>query len=173
MYDLLVEIESVKREDRFASQFAIYDSSAGANLLVGKLPYGVQQKWISRAAKYKKDHSVTFPPFSVLVAFVKYMSTTYNDPAIKIGSSVNPGEQFNQRSSKPINARTVNYKSERAQVVNRKTAVKDSKSGNTVASRETRERNVKRCPIHHASHSLVECNSFKQKTIEARHAFLK
>ncbi|XP_052770823.1 uncharacterized protein LOC128210513 [Mya arenaria] len=171
--DLLLEIQSIKCQARYSTQFSMFDSSAGANLIVTKLPYNMQQKWIVHASRYKKDKSVMFPHFAVLVNFVSDMSKTYNDPAFQLtslGSYDQP--KYSQRPSKVNSPRMSNFKMNRGQVlVNRKTALNDN---NSDVSQKTFESTANvRCPIHHAGHSLLDCNAFKQKTMEARRAFLK
>lgn len=55
--------------------------------------------------------------------------------------------------------------------MNKKNAVKDNKSEGSLKALENLA-NV-RCPIHHAGHSLLECNSFRQKSMEVRGVFLQ
>ena len=43
--------------------FGYFDSSSGIRPIVGKLPYGLQEKWTTRASTYKSRHDVPFPPF--------------------------------------------------------------------------------------------------------------
>jgi hypothetical protein len=44
-----------------------FNSSSGVLPIINKLPYNIQEKWTMRAANYKKQHSVPFPPFSLVL----------------------------------------------------------------------------------------------------------
>ncbi len=55
--------------------------------IVGKLPYNIQEKWISYGSKYKKEHSVAFPPFSVFADFIRSEAKARTDPSFTIFSS--------------------------------------------------------------------------------------
>jgi hypothetical protein len=58
-----------------------FNSSLGVLPIINKLPYNIQKKWTMRAANYKKQHSVPFPPFSLVLNFVKEISKIRNDPS--------------------------------------------------------------------------------------------
>ena len=91
LYDLLdnlPEIESVKENPQYATLLSYYDSSSGVNPIICKLPQPLQNTWVSQAAKYKKYYSVSFPPFSFLVDFIRETSSMKNDPAFQFGGLI-------------------------------------------------------------------------------------
>jgi hypothetical protein len=79
--DILSEILCVKNQDEYSSILAYFDSSAGDKPVFEKLPYSLQEKWTTRAARYKTQHKTSFPPFSFFVDFVAAMSRVKNDPS--------------------------------------------------------------------------------------------
>ncbi|XP_070206193.1 uncharacterized protein [Littorina saxatilis] len=97
--DLLEEILSAKMNPVLAPLFALYDSSTGVNMVVRKLPHHLRQKWVMRAATYKSNHHVPFPPFEFFVDFVKTCATIQNDPAFNLE---------NDKKAKPVLSRKTN-----------------------------------------------------------------
>lgn len=71
--DLFAELEAAKL-DGYLPGLCYLDIAHGVRPIFGKLPYNIQEKWISYGSKYKKEHSVAFPPFSVLVNFYSFRS---------------------------------------------------------------------------------------------------
>lgn len=47
LLDILTEIESAKENEQYATLLSYYDSSSGVNPIIGKLPQGQQEKWVS------------------------------------------------------------------------------------------------------------------------------
>lgn len=78
--DLLCEIESVKENPRYVTLLSYFDASSGVTPVVNKLPH---DKWITHSSRYKTEHSVSFPPFTVLVEFMRKISKVKNDPALQ------------------------------------------------------------------------------------------
>ena len=78
--DLLSEIEYTKENPKFRTLLGYFDSSSGIRPIVGKLPYGLQEKWTTRASTYKSRHDVPFPPFTEFSKFIREMSIVRNDP---------------------------------------------------------------------------------------------
>jgi hypothetical protein len=87
LLDILTEIESVKENPRYAILLSYFDSSSGVTPIINKLPYGLQEKWISQAAKYEKQFDVPFPPFGFLINFIRELSTMKNDPGLQYDCS--------------------------------------------------------------------------------------
>ncbi|XP_056020363.1 uncharacterized protein LOC125680242 [Ostrea edulis] len=83
LLDILTEIESVKENPTYAILLSYFDSSSGVIPIINKLPHGLQEKWVSQAARYKKQFNVPFPPFGFLVNFIRELSTMKNDPALQ------------------------------------------------------------------------------------------
>lgn len=132
---------------------AFLDTARGVNSIVQKLPYSLQETWITRSSKYKQEHNVPFPPFSYFVDFIRYQAKVKNDPSFNISSS----DSALPRQSKP--ALTRNFKD--APVAVRKTSVSPTQD----PSRE--------CPLHKKPHSLSKCRGFREKTLQDRKTFLK
>ena len=82
LVDILCAIESTKGNPQYAALLGYFDSSSGVTPIVNKLPYAMQEKWTYRAAKYKKDHCVTYPPFEFFISFVREICETKNDPGL-------------------------------------------------------------------------------------------
>ena len=154
--DILSEVESIKEVPRYSALLSYYDTSSGINPIVSKLPYNLQTKWMDRALKYKRTHSVTFPPFAFFVEFIREMSTNMNDPGFVFDS----GKQIKEDkvTSHPLKG---NYKMALAA---KKTDVLQQPKHNI-------ERNTT-CPLHKTPHSLNECRGFKLKPTEERKQFL-
>jgi hypothetical protein len=81
LFDLVAEIQFLKNNQLYSSLFASYDSSAGVNPIVSKLPHNIQEKWITEASTYKQRYGAVYPPFSVFVEFLKKTAKTRNDPS--------------------------------------------------------------------------------------------
>lgn len=78
--DILAEIQSTKEDDQYHDLLAYYDTSSGVIPIVRKLPHSLQEKWPSRAVRYKKERKVTFSSFCKFLAFIQEMSQIKNDP---------------------------------------------------------------------------------------------
>ncbi|XP_033759513.1 uncharacterized protein LOC117341759 [Pecten maximus] len=147
--DILSEIESVKEDERYKQMLSFYDTSWGVNPIVAKLPSHLQNKWFTRASRYKIENKKLFPPFSYFVRFIQEMSSTLNDPSFDIHATteeVKPSGTQNKRQDK---------------VFVKKTEV------------DTERKEVK-CPLHESnSHSLNECRNFLRKNIVERRQLLK
>ncbi|RXN30203.1 hypothetical protein ROHU_017834 [Labeo rohita] len=67
--DLLSELQAAK-EDKYLAGLSYLDTSRGIRPIIEKLPYNLQEKWLYLGTRYKHEHFVSFPPFSVLVDFI-------------------------------------------------------------------------------------------------------
>ncbi|PIK50724.1 hypothetical protein BSL78_12362 [Apostichopus japonicus] len=63
------------------------DTHRGVNPIVEKLPYGLQERWMSRGFKYKIEHNVPFPPFRVFAEFVRQQAKVRNDPSFALNQA--------------------------------------------------------------------------------------
>jgi hypothetical protein len=79
--DLVGEIASVKEQLQYRILFGYFDSSTGINPIVAKLPWSLQEKWVTEASRYNRQQGSTFPPFSVFVKFIQETAQTRNDPS--------------------------------------------------------------------------------------------
>lgn len=146
--DILAEIQSIKEEDQYHELLAYYDTSSCVIPIVKKLPYSLQEKWTSRAVRYKKDREVTFPPFCEFLAFIQEMSQIKNDPGFMY--------DVNNNKEKLSSTGTQN----RLRVHVKKT--EDTR--NQVKGYTDSELN---CILHtNAKHALSEWNAFRAKSIE-------
>lgn len=164
--DLLRELESAKLEG-YLPGLVYLDTSRGVNPIVEKLPYALQEKWMSLGSMYKMQNQVQFPPFSFFVDFVVREAQIRNDPSFTLSSS----STIAVKSGNPVKS----YASSRGQVSSHKTEI------TTVATTKPTETTSKssnldvyrQCPIHRKPHPLKRCRAFRAKTMEERKAFLK
>ncbi|KAK0155064.1 hypothetical protein N1851_002629 [Merluccius polli] len=84
--DILLKLECAK-EDGALPGLSYLDTARGVRQIVEKLPYNLQERWISVGSKYKEDYRVSFPPFSVFSKFVQQQAKIKNDPSFTIFTS--------------------------------------------------------------------------------------
>ncbi|VDH90793.1 Hypothetical predicted protein [Mytilus galloprovincialis] len=89
LYDILCEIQFVKNNPQYSQVLAYYDSSTGVNQIVNCLPHNLQEKWSTEAIKYKKRHSMLYPPFSFFVDFTYDMAKWRTDPSFQFAPQTN------------------------------------------------------------------------------------
>lgn len=147
LVDTLSEVEAIKLDKMFTKQMSFYDTSEGILPIVHKLPFNVQEKWETRAALYKQKHNDDFPPFSEFLRFIEEICKIKNDPGLTCCST-----QFDKTSSQNV------------RVSCRKTEVNVDLSD---------PQEYIRCPIHKASHSLLDCRAFKTKSLVERKKIVK
>ncbi|KAK2838870.1 hypothetical protein Q7C36_013684 [Tachysurus vachellii] len=87
--DLLLELQLAKAEG-YSPGLVFLDTAHGVNPIVEKLPYFLQERWISHASKYKVDYDATFPPFSTFSTFVREQARIRNDPSFSFLSAAQP-----------------------------------------------------------------------------------
>lgn len=163
--DILSEIESVMEDPKYETLLSYFNSSMGVLPIVNKLPTSLQNKWTSRASKYKKRHTVSFPPFTEFCDFIREQSTMMNDPGLVCTpasvsrlDTTNNTSYNKQNSHKPAGTKQI------SSVTVRKTQI-DNTSANTSST--------PLCPIHETKHSLNDCRGFRKKTITQRKQFLR
>lgn len=83
--DLMKELESAKLGGCLPG-LAILDTSRAVKPIVEKLPYGLQEKWMTQGSLYKLEHHVQFPPFSFFTYFVCREAHGRNDPSFTLSS---------------------------------------------------------------------------------------
>ncbi|XP_038155640.1 uncharacterized protein LOC119792876 [Cyprinodon tularosa] len=84
--DLMLELEAAKL-DGYLPGLSYLDTSRGIQPIVNKLPYNLQEKWMTYGSKYKRDHGVSFPPFTVFANFIRAEAKTRTDPSFTLHSS--------------------------------------------------------------------------------------
>lgn len=82
--DLVSEIAAVKEQPQYSILFGYFDSSTGINPIASKLPWNLQDKWVTEASRFKSQNGSTFPPFSVFVKFIHDTARTRNDPSFSL-----------------------------------------------------------------------------------------
>ncbi|KAL7878880.1 hypothetical protein AOLI_G00098540 [Acnodon oligacanthus] len=160
--DLLLELQAAKADGDLLG-LTYLDTPRGINPVVHKLPFYLQEKWLSLGSKYKEEHNVSYPPFSYLVEFVSHQTKIRNDPS----SSLQTVQEELLGQSK----RT--YKQDHRRIVAvHKTEIP---SNSTPAESKSKKKAdpAKHCLLHNKPHPLPKCRGFREKPIEERKAFLK
>ncbi|XP_046580120.1 uncharacterized protein LOC124287661 [Haliotis rubra] len=145
--DLLMEIESLKANDKYSSLLSYFDTSSGVNPIVQKLPYGLQEKWSNHAFGYKQQHNVPYPPFSVLVNFIHGICLQKNDPS------------FHYDISSSVDHPKVKASATTTQIRTRRTDIN--------------RQDTPMCPLHNSRHSINDCKAFQDKPYQDKISFLK
>ncbi|XP_077127869.1 uncharacterized protein LOC143783349 [Ranitomeya variabilis] len=160
--DLLKEVQVAKYEDDLQG-LAFLDTARGVNPIVQKLPYNLQERWLTHGSTYKYKHSVPFPPFSVVVDFIHQQVRIRNDPSFDFAMPY-------ATPSPPANPR-------RTSVAVHKTYVSSPGSNYRSAGCSQSETKVqdpdKQCPLHQKPHPLLKCRAFRGKSMPDRRSFLK
>ncbi|XP_041429818.1 uncharacterized protein LOC121397278 [Xenopus laevis] len=162
--DLLMELQAAKDEGDFPG-LAVLDTARGINSIVQKLPFSLQERWITQGSNYKELHHVHFPPFSFFVNFVTQQAKRRNDPGFILAPQSSDGQRLERNQHK--------YATQRTPVLVRKTDI----SSATPSQKEPIDPKMadltQGCPIHHKPHSLLKCRGFRAKPLEERKTFLK
>ena len=141
LHDILAEILSLKSELKLQPPLSYFDTSAEINLVVSKLPPGIQSKWRDKSSAYKQRNGLVYPPFSFSVEFIRNIARTYNDPGFKFDA----GADYHPRD-------TPTYR-KKVKVTAKKTAIDGS---------------YLKCVIYTSNHPLNECRSFREKKFAER-----
>ena len=147
--DLLLELEAAKL-DGYLPGLSYLDTSRGVHPIVEKLLYNLQDKWLSFGSKFKRDHKVSFPPFSVFVDFVCTEAKARTDPSFNFTTSTAPSDR-RERSDR-YNRPSIS--------VHKMTVSPPRKSGGEKKLVDL----GKLCPIHEKPHPLRKCRGFREKT---------
>ena len=160
LHDIVSEIESLKGESQHSQLLSYFDTSAGVSPIVSKLPYNLQEKWISCASDYKRKYHVSFPPFSVFAKFLRSVAKLRNDPSF---FHDNPPQK---ESTVPASK----VKSAPGKSVQQATVKK------TEAEAQDPPKSMEKkyyCPYHNSDqHSLNYCRNFRFLPLSDRKMFL-
>lgn len=158
--DMLMELESAKTGGHLPG-LAILDTARGVNPIIEKLPFNLQERWITHGAKYKEDYHVSFPPFGFFVRFICDQARIRNDPSFLLSKQSHPKqEKYSGVSTKiPVSVR----KTEVLATVSRTNQPPEQKIMDP----------SKQCPIHNKPHPLSKCRGFRGKTLDERKTYLK
>ena len=96
LVDILSEVESAMVNPSCSTLLSYFNSSSGVSPIVSKIPYSLQDKWVTRASTYKHARDVSYPPFTIFIKFIKEMCEIRNDPAF----SQSMNNQANNKQSK-------------------------------------------------------------------------
>lgn len=157
--DLLMELQAAKSEGAFPG-LACLDTARGISSIVQKLPFNLQERWMMLGYMFKRQHGVSFPPFSVLVDFVSDQARMRNDPSFLPPPQAEHTKQDFSRGGN------------RASVSVHKTDIPPDNPTSTDVKKVDIDP-AKMCPIHKKPHPLHKCRSFREKSYEERKAFLK
>ena len=156
--DLLSEILGAK-EDGYLTGLSYLDTSRGISPITEKLPFGLQEKWMSAGSRFKEENNGQFPPFEYFCRFVCYEAKKRNDPSFMLTGSAANSIKPERPALKKFNDRnlSVNKTDVAAIKINKRTNVDPTKI----------------CPVHDKPHSLQDCRAFRNKPLDERKAFLK
>ncbi|XP_057705631.1 uncharacterized protein LOC130923721 [Corythoichthys intestinalis] len=154
--DLLLELSYAKSES-YLPGLSFLDTPRGINPIVEKLPYGLQESWVTQGTKYKRENGAVYPPFSYFVRFVNDYAEMRTDPSFMLQCSnvINPR----------VDKTSVRRDKYRVPLAVNKIEISPAKL--------TAPDPDKQCPIHQKPHSLVKCRGFRMKTLDERKNILK
>ncbi|KAL0151744.1 hypothetical protein M9458_052970 [Cirrhinus mrigala] len=162
--DILLELEYAK-EGGYLPGLAYLDTSRGVNPILEKLPFSLQEKWISQGSKYKECNHVPYPPFTFFSQFIRSEAKTRNDPSFMISQAHYSGPTKTERPTRYNNKVPVSV---------RKTDVFSEAKAAPTGSVEKRAMDPDRlCPLHNKPHALRKCRTFRSKPIEERKTYLR
>ncbi|KAL2082436.1 hypothetical protein ACEWY4_022254 [Coilia grayii] len=153
--DLLMEVQCAK-EDGYLPGLSYLDTTRGIEPIVSKLPYGLQEKWISAGSRFKEENGGRFPPFDFFTRFMCYEAKKRNDPSFA----------FLNASGSSVKDESPHFKSTKKSIAVHKTNVSPAESSTSSDPNTS-------CPIHAKPHPLKKCKAFRAKNLQDRKMFLK
>lgn len=160
--DLLMEIQAA-REEGYLTGLAYLDTARGVGPIVEKLPFNLQEKWVTVGSKFKDENNGYFPPFDYFTDFICNEARKRNDPSFILPCG-------NSNSSRSDKAASRNYSSK---IAVHKTGVSSGKDTDTTLPERKTDGPEKNCPIHNKPHALRKCRAFRAKNLEERKRILK
>lgn len=162
--DILMEVESAKSGGHLPG-LAYLNTARGVNPIVEKLPYGLQERWVTQGSKYKEDYRVPFPPFNFFVKFIRSQAKIRNDPSFAFSTSSSSSHSRPEKPERYNNRTPVSVR--KTEVSATSPTYQDSTSG-----KKADETNIQ-CPIHNKPHPLAKCRGFRAKHLDERKAYLR
>ncbi|XP_075683153.1 uncharacterized protein LOC142651849 [Rhinoderma darwinii] len=159
--DLLMELEVAKAEGDLLG-LAFLDTARGVNPIIQKLPYNLQEKWVTHGSRYKQIHNVPFPPFSVFVEFITQQARIRNDPSFDLTLSCATPSGFKQHKT-PVAVHKTNVSLKGYPY----------RSSSSSHQEDRFQDPSKQCPLHKKPHSLLKCRAFREKSMEDRNFLLR
>ncbi|XP_059830417.1 uncharacterized protein LOC132396666 [Hypanus sabinus] len=151
--DLLMEIQGAK-EDGYSAGLVYLDTPSGIRQVVDKLPFGLQDRWLSVALDYKEDHDDRFHPFKLLTRFVCREAKKRYDPSL-----AGPGSSTIYTKPGGSSSNVLNI-DKPVSVLKTEALTTNNDPG-------------KYCPLHNKPHPLKGCRMFREKPLAERTALLK
>ncbi len=160
--DLLMEIRAAKQDGDLMG-LSYLDTPRGVNPIIQKLPFSLQEKWLTLGSKYKEDCRVSFPPFNFLVDFVCQQAKMRNDPSFFLTAVQEETRKPNRQINKSVFPRAV---------ITHKTQV-SSENSSAASELKNKVNPAKQCFLHNKPHPLFRCRGFRMKPMEERKSLLK
>ena len=150
--DLLAEIQGAK-EDGYLTSLSYLDTSRGIGPIVDKLPYRLEEKWVSAGSRYKEASNGRFPLFEYFFNFVSSEAKKRSDPSfIHQGCTITP-----TKPDKPF-----------SQNFNTNKPISVHKTDLSTTHNDT----YKNCPLHNKPHPLKRCRPFRNKLLDERKEYV-
>lgn len=111
-----------------------------------KLPFGLQEKWLSARSRYKEENNGRLPPFEYFFKFVGYEDKKWNDRSF----------MHQPTSTKPEGLTLKNVNNDRTFSVH-KTNV------STIRMNKPPNDKTKTCQVHNKPSSLQDCRVIRNK----------
>ncbi len=153
-----MEIQAAK-QDGYLMGLSYLDTSRGVNPIIQKLPFSLQEKWLTVGSKYKEDYRVSFPPFNFLVDFVSRQAKIRNYPSFSFATVQ---EEFH-KPIKPVFPRAV---------ATHKTQV-SAENPSAASELKNKVNPANQCFLYNKPHPLSRCRGFRMKPMEERKSLLK
>lgn len=157
--DLLMEIQGAK-EEGFLTGLTYLDTARGIGPIIEKLPYGIQEKWLTVGSRFKEEYKGLFPPFDYFTSFICNEARRRNDPSFMFSRSTERTHEVPPRSFG-------------SKISVHKTDISIGTKPPTSPQVKQRDGLEKNCPIHNKAHPLRKCRAFKAKSIGERRTILK
>ncbi|XP_069104772.1 uncharacterized protein [Argopecten irradians] len=166
--DILSEIESAMENPTYRDLLSYFNTTAGINPIVSKLPHNIQEKWTNHAVRYRKQFDVVFPPFSCFTEFVREMSQIKNDPGFVYDNDTAKDSSIQKQDRNPVSRAPAKKRGNQSapHVSTFKTEISPTGNMESIDSSSL-------CPLHHTGHSLNSCRQFRSKPIGVRRKYLK
>ncbi|KAM4014162.1 uncharacterized protein ACNLHF_004040 [Anomaloglossus baeobatrachus] len=159
--DLLMEFQVAKCEENLQG-LAFLDTARVVNPIVQKLPYNLQERWLTHGSTYKYKHGVPFPPFSVFVEFVHQQAKIRNDPSF----------DFTISYATPSPAPNLLKTSVAVDKTNVSSGFVHRSASDSHVQTKAQDP-IKQCPLHQKPHSLLRCRASRGKPMPDRKSVLK
>ncbi|XP_030209647.1 uncharacterized protein LOC115541880 [Gadus morhua] len=160
--DLLMELQGA-REEGYLTGLTYLDTARGIGPIVEKLPYGLQEKWLTVGSRFKEENNGHFPPFDYFADFICHEARRRNDPSFILSCASSNGLKSDKVASNSYGRKISVHKTDIS-------PGKDPPANSPERKPDGPEKN---CPIHNKPHALRKCRTFRGKVLEERKSLLK